>query len=485
MNTPQMAITTVGERPASTAFRRNRKPVSLEEVERHISTLLIGGEGQRRHLRGFAREILQKLSRTTRIDGRLLVDLNLPYLPKRRFAALRFFANFLLRSRRWNESDLVTFENLTDRVRGKSVLRFQVPTISGELRGRAFQQIRSLFGIKAALACIALNLLPSELRRIEKDDELFPEKARPGLRVFQELAKLLPSTPPQWLQEWDHFSKPSAAHPLPSSDCPACGSSLSVLGAHRRTRFRGRHWYFKCVGCGGRYWSAADGALHIVNPTGRGWRKNIAERPTCETCAVECVIAGSPGSSSKTYYWACPKCSQHYKVRNGKAAKTRLGREPKALPFLEIRPPCPRCGSIYLRLAGGPPWNRNYLFRCSKCDSGFKWSPLKKMLISLPRRRFTRGKDAGGRPSGMDRQNEQKTREVLTLALERAEAKGATGDALRFACSIAYKGHDPVAALDRARKNVRKFVRLFDKDPVAVKWNETLKRFRSRNKTAA
>jgi hypothetical protein len=360
----------------------------LDELDRYIAGLGNVGQVQRRHLRTFARSILRKLPRATGITVDVLLTLRLPYAPKRQSSAINFFAKFLLRSGRWTESDLAAFERLTGLARGKTILRFQLPSIDGEIRGLAFRRIRSVLGLRMVPACLVLNLAPGELRRIERTDGPFPAPAQPALQLIEDLLARLPAVLPSWLHEWDHFSKPSAEIPFATPACPGCGSYLRVNGKER-TRFRGAYWTFICAGCDGRYWTSTDGILHTVN-SGLGWRKSVAERPICEKCGVECVITGSPGSSMKRHYFACPKCAQHYKVEDGKCLKTRLGRSPRPLPFMKDRPPCPKCGSIFLRLAAMPPWNRSYLFRCSKCDAGFKWSVRKHSLIQLPWKRFKR-----------------------------------------------------------------------------------------------
>lgn len=348
-----------------------------------------------------------------------------------------------------------------------------------------FSHIRSALrtlDMKHHIAARAIGIPYAEFRRAERADTIIPAKYLESAERLIDLAGRVSSAK---AVRSGVFHRPfTATFSFSRPRCHGCRCALHSVGT-KRTVQRGEFWYFRCPKCGQRFWSK-DGRANPVNPKGGNWR-DLKDRIRCPDCKVECRVAASPSKRSKSRFWECPKCGKRYRNLRGRAVATRPGgRANVELSFLPSRK-CPSCATehLFIKARPRPPVVKAYYFGCSHCGSSFRWNPELKRLIRLRRRKaYTRSKSDGGRPSGMDRGNEQKTREILALAIKRAEEREATGDALRSACLVAYAGEDQIAALDRARKNVRKFLRLFGKDSLTIKWNETLKRFPSRKRTA-
>jgi uncharacterized protein YbaR (Trm112 family) len=380
--------------------------ITQQEMDTFIAEMVHVGESQRRHLRGFSRAILHKLTNNGHRYAHVptpteLVKLKLSYKGKRKFSALGFLAKFLFSSHHWGDEELVQFAELMGRARGKSVARYLLPPLDGEIKGQAFRQIRRILGWKSSGAALVLGITYAELQTIETRNNPFPHIARPALANVLQLARRLPAEPPPWIQNWDRFSKPSATMPFSIPPCPGCGSNLAVEGK-QESRFRGLYWYLGCCGCSGKYWSA-DGNIELAN-IGRGWMRKIVDRPMCPHCRVQCVVIGSPGSSMSQRYFACQKCKRHYRIKNGKPVLTTPFLGPRVeLSFLPDRS-CPNCKRGRLRIKFRPPSRTYYLFNCrgdGSCRRSFRWNEKLQKLVLLKARKPRKGRGSRrGRPSG-------------------------------------------------------------------------------------
>jgi hypothetical protein len=170
--------------------------------------------------------------------------------------------------------------------------------------------------------------------------------------------------------------------PFERPRCTHCEHKLHVVATNYSPR-RGEFWYFKCPGCGRRYWSA-DGCAQPVKPKGGAWR-NFKDRIQCPVCQVDCRAVGLRSQRSHSRSWHCPQCHQRYLNVAGRALAYRPGsRTLIELPFLESRA-CPACGRacLTIRARPHPPKVRHFYFRCGACRKTFRFDKKLGRLIAL------------------------------------------------------------------------------------------------------
>jgi uncharacterized protein with PIN domain len=294
----------------------------------------------------------QRLKSASELTPRVLVSLDLGYDGQRRFAALLFFSRVLAFTHAWKAA-----------------------------QGREFNQL--------------LNRFPVGMRTKWQGTRRKGSRSADGhLKLFRYQPANLP------------FERPR---------CPECQQSLAIYSrASHGGSTRGKYWYFGCVKCHRRYWSN-DGRAVPVNPRGN-W-KNFEDRTRCPECNVECRTAAGPSKRNKSRYWQCPKCGRRYRNAEGRAVPTQPGgRAVVKLSFLPDRE-CPSCGAPHLRIQArpNPPVVRAYYFRCSNCDSSFRWNEDLRRLVRLRRKRFGARRKGPGRPGGLTTVTKERIRFVAAI----------------------------------------------------------------------
>jgi uncharacterized protein with PIN domain len=278
------------------------------------------------------------LKSASELTPRVLVSLDLGYDGQRRFAALLFFSRVLAFTHAWKAA-----------------------------QGREFNHL--------------LNRFPVGMRqRLSRGAERkgLPQRAEDRVRLFRYQPANLP------------FERPR---------CPDCQLPLAISSrAPHGGNARGKYWYFGCVKCRRRFWSN-DGRAVPVNPRGN-W-KNLGDRVRCQECDVECRASSAPGKRNRSRYWQCPKCGRRYRNVEGRAIATQPGGHAVvSVPFLTSRD-CPSCGAahLYVKARPNPPVVKSWYFRCSNCDSSFRWNEDLQRLVRLRPKRCGARKKRPGRPT--------------------------------------------------------------------------------------
>jgi uncharacterized protein with PIN domain len=230
---------------------------------------------------------------------------------------------------------------------------------------------RRVLEMKSTVAACLLGMPYRQLSKGESVDSAVPisyvQSARELIALAQRARRMLAG----------HLrtgGRPSRL-PFERPRCTHCEHKLHVVATNYSPQ-RGEFWYFKCPGCGHRYWSA-DGRPQSVKPKGGAWQA-FKDRIRCPKCKIDCRAVGLRSQRSHSRSWHCPQCHQRYLNVAGRAVAYRPGsRTFIELPFLESRV-CPACGRacLTIRARPHPPKVRHFYFRCGACRKTFRFGRL-------------------------------------------------------------------------------------------------------------
>jgi rubredoxin len=255
------------------------------------------------------------------------------------------------------------------------------------MKGVTFGKVcaaRRVLNMKRTVAASLLGMSYQQLSKGEAVNSAVPSSNVQSARELIALAQRVRRRPAGLVTG----SRPSRL-PFERPRCTHCEHILYVVATNYSPR-RGEFWYFKCPGCGRRYWSA-DGRSQPVKPKGGAWR-NFKDRIQCPVCQVGCRAAGLRSRRNNSRIWQCPQCRKRYLNLHGHAVESIPGRRAfLPLPFLKSRE-CPLCGSVRLVIRARPhaPKIRHFYFRCGACTRTFRFDKKLGRLILLQARQVAR-----------------------------------------------------------------------------------------------